>query len=111
MVSISPRLCDDLDYEEPEALDPRFALGFRSISLQSAGYEDLELYITNTDHRPFSAGPDTSANRRRRRQRQSDVALNHAVNFAYRTVADGDAFRLAVVLPGSGTQPIQCRLI
>ena len=109
MVSVSPRLRDDLDYEsEPAPLDPRFTLGFRSITIGSEEYEHFE---PQDDHRPYSASGDSSSSRRRRRQRCSDVAFDHLEPYRYRTVADGDLFRLAVVFPGSGSQPIHCRLI
>lgn len=109
MVSVSPRLPDDLDYDEDQApLDPRFTLGFRSISIGSELYEHFEPY---DDHRPYSASGDPSASRRRRRQRCSDVSFEHLDRYRYRTVADGDLFRLAVIYPGSGTAPIHCRLI
>ena len=112
MVSVSPRMRDSRDDEEPEAVDPRFTLGFRSISLDSSGYEDLEDSIEDLhDRRPFSAGSDPSASRRKRRQRRSDASFEHLIPFKYRTVADGDLFRLAVVLPGTGIAPVECRLI
>ena len=109
MVSVSPRLPDDLEFEENrEPLDPRFVLGFRSVSL---GSEEFENYEPHDDHRPYSASGDPSASRRRRRQRCSDVVFDHLQPFQYQTVADGDLFRLAVIFPGSGNQPINCRLI
>ena len=109
MVSVSSRLRDDLDYEsDPAPLDPRFTLGFRSISI---GSEEYEQYDPQDDPRPSSASGSSSSSRRRRRQRCSDVAFDHLEPYQYRTTADGDLFRLAVIFPGSGTQPIQCRLI
>ncbi|KAK3711102.1 hypothetical protein LTR37_009889 [Vermiconidia calcicola] len=108
MVSVSPRLRDSLDYEEPDTIDPRLSLGSSSASLDSSGYEEYEL---QDDHRPYSASGDPSSSRRKRRQRESDQAFDQLAPFKYRTVADGDLFRLAVVLPGTGKQPIECRLI
>ncbi|EMC98427.1 hypothetical protein BAUCODRAFT_32462 [Baudoinia panamericana UAMH 10762] len=108
MVSVSPRLRDSLDYEEPEATDPRFSLGFRSLDLATNGYDQYELQY---DHRPFSGFPKTGAIERKRRRRQSDQVLDYAVPFQYRTTADGEAFRLALLLPGTGTSPVECRLI
>lgn len=110
MVSVSPRMRDSLDYEEPDAIDPRFTLGFRSISLDSSGYEDLE-DSTYLDERPFSAHSDPTKEKKKKRQRQSDAHFNNLAPFKYRTVADGELFRLAVILPGTGTQPIECQLI
>lgn len=108
MVSVSPRLPDDLEFEDDRELDPRFVLGFRSISL---GSEEFEHYEPQDDHRPYSASGDPSASRKKRRQRCSDVVFNHLEPFEYQTVADGDLFRLAVLFPGSGMQPVSCRLI
>ncbi|KAK4553139.1 hypothetical protein LTR86_009866 [Recurvomyces mirabilis] len=107
MVSVSPRLRDSLDYEDPGETDPRFTMGFRSMSLASTEYEHLEL---QGDHRTWSGSPDPAASRRRRRQRTSDRLLEHAVPFQYRTIADGDVFRLVTMLPGERSKPIQCRL-
>ena len=106
MVSVSPRLRDDLEFEEDP--DPRFALGFRTLSL---GSEEFDQYQPHDDHRPYSASSDSSASRRRRRQRCSDTAFDQLEPYQYQTVADGDLFRLAVIFPGSGTQPVHCRLI
>ena len=108
MVSISPRLRDSLDYEEPDTIDPRLSFGFRSFSIDSSKYEEYE---PQNDHRPYSAGGDPAATRRRRRQRQSDLVFDNLAPFQYPTVADGDLFRLVVLLPGTGTEPIQCNLI
>lgn len=108
MVSVSPRLRDSLDYEEPEATDPRLSFGFRSLSINSAEYEHHE---PQDDRRPFAGSPDPAAGRRRRRQRRSDQALDHAVPYHYRTIADGDVFRLAVILPGTGGAPVECQMI
>jgi hypothetical protein len=107
MVSVSPRLRDSLDYEDPEETDPRFTLGFRSLSLASEEYAHFEQF---DDHRPSSGHQDALNTRKRRRQRDSDRMLKHAVPFQYRTTADGDVFRVAILLPGRGTAPIQCRL-
>lgn len=109
MVSVSPRLRDSLDYEEPEATDPRFSFGFRSLSLESTGYEEYEPH-NQYERRPYSANGDPAATRKKRRQRQSDLAFEKLAPFQYRTVADGELFRLAVVLPGTGSAPIECQL-
>jgi hypothetical protein len=108
MVSISPRMRDSLDYEEPDATDPRMEWGFRSLTLSSSGYEEHDL---EDDRRPFSSSPEPSASRRRRRQRQNDADLDYVQPFEYQTVADGDAFRLAVLKPGAGGQLIEIELI
>jgi len=109
MVSVSPRLRDSLDYEEPDTIDPRLSASFRSLSIGSTDYD-------RHDPRPlferaFAANPDPAATRRKRRQRNSDRALDHAVPFQYRTIADGDAFRLVVLLPGTGNAPVECSLL
>jgi hypothetical protein len=108
MVSISPRMRDSLDYENPDATDPRMEWGFRSLTLSSSGYEDHDLI---DDRRPFSASPEPSSSRRRRRQRHNDADLDYVQPFEYETVADGDLFRLAVLSPGVGTQLIEIELI
>jgi len=108
MVSISPRMRDSLDYEEPEATDPRMEWGFRSLTLSSSGYEDHDLI---DDHRPFSASPDPSSLRRRSRRQRNYDDLDYVQPFEYRTVADGDLFRLAVLKPGVGAQVIEIELI
>lgn len=108
MVSISPRMRDSLDYEDPDATDPRMEWGFRSLTLSSSGYEDHDLI---DDRRPFSASPEPSASRRRRRQRQNEADLDYVRPFEYETVADGDLFRLAVLKPGVGAQLIEIELI
>ncbi|WPH02248.1 Heterokaryon incompatibility protein (HET) [Acrodontium crateriforme] len=108
MVSISPRLRDSLDYDGCETTDPRFELGFRSLSINAGDYEEHDIH---EDHRPFAGTPDPGAGKRRRQKRHSDLALDQAPPFKYYTVADGDAFRLAVLYPGTGKTPIECRLI
>ena len=108
MVSVSPRLRDSLDYEDPEETDPRLSFGFRSLSINSAEYE---YYEPQDDRRPFAGSPDLGANKRNRKQRRSDQALIHAVPFTYQTSADGDVFRIAVLLPGAGSAPIECQLV
>ncbi|KAK5132720.1 hypothetical protein LTR08_008686 [Meristemomyces frigidus] len=105
-VTTSPRLRDSLDYEEPEATDLRF--GFRSLTVDSTEYEHHE---PQDDHRAFAGFPDPSAGRRKRQQRRSDMTLDHAVPFQYPTVADGDAFRLVVVRPGTSSAPVECHLL
>lgn len=108
MVSISPRMRDSLDYEDPDAIDPRMSFGFSSISLENRGYENVDIVA---DPRPFSASPDPSSSRRRRRQRQSETNLEHVQPFKYTTLADGHLFRLAVLKPGNGTETIEIELI
>jgi hypothetical protein len=108
MVSISPRMRDSLDYEEPEATDPRMEWGFRSLTLSSSGYGDHDLI---DDHRPFSASPDPSSLRRRSRRQRNYDDLDYVQPFEYQTVADGDLFRLAVLKPGVGAQVIEIELI
>lgn len=109
MVSVSPRLRDSLEYEEPDAVDPRLSAGFHSLSIGSTDYDHHD--PRPLFERPFSATADPAASRRKRRQRKSDQALDHAVPFQYRTVADGDAFRLVVLLPGTGNALVECRLL
>ncbi|KAK4930177.1 hypothetical protein LTR49_003211 [Elasticomyces elasticus] len=106
MVSVSPRLRDSLDYEDPEETDPRLSFGFRSLSINSAEYENYE---PHGDRRAFAGSPDPGA-RRMKRQRQSDHTLDHAVPFEYKTVADGDLFRIACILPGTQSAHVECRL-
>lgn len=104
---------DSLDYEEPDTFDPR--LNFRSLSLNSTGYEDLE----NSTHfeRPFSSSSNQAAiidrdrDRKKRRQREHDAQLEDLPDYCFRTVADGDLFRLVVLLPGSAADVVQCRLL
>ena len=108
MVSISPRMRDSLDYEDPETIDPRLSLGFRSMSLESSGHEEYEF---RDDSRPQSASGDPSATRKKRRLRRSDLHFSGLNAFRYTTVADGDDFRLAVLYPGTGLELIQLRLI
>lgn len=106
-VNTSPLLRDDLEYDEDDP-DPRLAWGFRSMSLHSEEYEDHE---PADDRRPFAGSPDPGPSRRRAKQRHSDTSLANAHPFRYQTVADGDAFRLVVLLPGAGSAVIQCQLI
>ncbi|KAI7264955.1 hypothetical protein KC345_g8643 [Hortaea werneckii] len=105
-VQLSPRQRDSLDYEEPDVTDSR--LMFRSRSLESSEYDH---YDKQDDRRPSSGGPDTSTIRRRARQRRSDVVLLEAPPFDYNTVADGDVFRLIVLLPGNPSAAIECQLL
>ncbi|KAK5741618.1 hypothetical protein LTR17_003823 [Elasticomyces elasticus] len=107
MVSVPPRLRDSLDYEDPEETDPRLSFGFRSLSINSAEYE---YYEPHGDRRAFAGSPDPGANRRIKRERQSDQTLDHAVPFEYKTVADGDLFRIACILPGTQSAHVECRL-
>lgn len=110
VVSVSPRMRDSLDWEEPDTTDPRLEWGFRSLTLSSSGYEDEEHDENIDDHRPFSATPDRSS-RRKRRLRQVDDTVDFVQPFYYETAADGDAFRLAVLNPGYGTQVVEIELI
>lgn len=107
-VSPSPLLSDDLEYEEePEAFntDPRFS--FQALSLES-GYSDLD---DRHDERAFAGTPDPTARRRRRRQRESNSLFANADPFVYSTTADGNAFRLVLVHPGTSTNPIVCQML
>lgn len=110
MVSVSPRIIDDLDYDEDSEIttltDPRFSFGFSSVTLESS-YSDLEV---PDDARAFAGTPVPSA-RRRRRQRDSAGVFERAELFQYPTVADGDAFRLAVIQPGTGSTIVEINLI
>nr|POE47181.1 heterokaryon incompatibility protein 6, or allele [Quercus suber] len=109
MVSISPRLRDDLQYDALEdSSDPRLSFGFRSLSINSEGYEDHE---PRNEFRAFAGSPDPGALRRRRKQRLSDQELNDTPPYMYHTVADGHAFRLVVLLPGTGDALIKCQML
>lgn len=107
-VSLSPRLRDSLDFEDPEETDPRFTLGFRSLSLEGTQYQHHD---PDYDERPVSSSSDPLNARRARRLRQHDQHLKALPPFKYNTVADGDVFRLVVLKPGYGSQPIDCQLI
>ncbi len=110
MVSVSPRLKDCLEDDELESVDPRFVLGFRSVSLGSSGYEEYETEDGSLQTvRPWSAG-GSIANKKKRQLRQSNQRLERLDTFNYRTCADGDLFRLFELFPGTGTQPIEGRL-
>ncbi|KAK5174187.1 uncharacterized protein LTR77_001267 [Saxophila tyrrhenica] len=106
MVSVSPRLKDCLEDDEQDSVDPRFVFGFRSVSLDSSGYEQYE----QDDHRPWSAGGDPTANRKKQRLRQSSQRLEQLETFQYRTCADGNLFRLFELYPGVGGRPVEGRL-
>jgi hypothetical protein len=111
MVSVSPRLIDDLEFDEDldiTSTDPRFAWGFGSLTLETRGHSDTEYH---DDERAFASTPEPSAGRKKKRQRQSDVAVNAVPVFTYSTVADGDAFRLAVLRPGTGSAVVECDLV
>ena len=111
MVSISPRMRDSLDFEDPDTIDPRLN-NFRSLSLNSAEYEDLENSThLDANRRPFSAASDPAKERKKRRQRASDAVFDHLPEFKFRTVADGDLFRLVVLLPGTASEAVECRLL
>lgn len=110
VVGTSPRLRDSLDYEEPEATDHRFSLGFGSLSIAADEYEQHE-FRGEHGRRAFAGTLDPSASRRNRRRRKDDHDLNDAVPFQYRTIADGEAFRVAVLLPGKGNALVECRLV
>lgn len=111
MVSVSPRILDDLNTdEEPEITltDPRFSHGFSSVTLESS-YSDLE--VPGDDARAFAGTPDPSSRRRKRRQRDSLGIFERAQLYHYPTVADGDAFRLAVIQPGTGSSIVEVNLL
>lgn len=108
MVSVSPRLRDSLDYEEPQETDPRLTIGFCSLSIEGSAYQDYE---PREDERPVSACSDSTNARRLRQQKKHNQHLLGLTPFSYRTVADGDVFRLVVIKPGHGNQPIDCQLI
>lgn len=115
MVNISsPRL--DLEYNsggEAEVkatiadADHRLSDAFRTWSLESTGYSDHEL---RGDHKPLAGSPDPSKSRKKKRQSETQD-LDSAPEFQYETVADGDAFRVAVLQPGSASKPVSCSLI
>lgn len=109
MVSLSPRLRDSLDYEDPEESDPRLTWGFRSLSLEGSDYHHYE--EPNRDRRPSSASPESSSVKRNRRPKQQEKQFRELPSFEYNTVADGDAFRLVVIKPGYGRQPVECQLV
>jgi hypothetical protein len=108
MVSISPRMRDSLDYEDADSTDPRMEWGFRSLTLSSSEYEDHD-HID--DHRPFSASPEPSSSRRKKRQLQHQIDFDHVQDHEYEDTAYGDEFRLAVLKPGAGTEAIEIELI
>lgn len=108
MVSLSPRLIDDLESEFPLFTDPRFIAGFRALSLDASGYSDHEI---QDDGRAFAGTPDPRAVRKKKQQRASEGLFANVPLFAYQTTADGDAFRLAVLQPGTGQSPVQASLI
>jgi hypothetical protein len=109
MVSISPRMRDSLDYEEPDTIDPRMEWGFGSLTLSSSGYEGHDGRID--DHQAFSASLEPSSSRRKKRQQQQQTEFDHVQDHEYQAAAYGDAFRLAVLKPGAGTQAIEIELI
>lgn len=108
MVSVSPRLRDSLDYEEPDAIDPRLSSGFQSMSFESG---DEEIEHPEDDYRPRSRGSDHSS-RKKKRQRLIKTLFSAFADkeFQYDTVADGDVFRLLELAPGIGNEVVSCRL-
>jgi hypothetical protein len=84
--------------------------GFGSLTLSSSGYEDHD-HDHIDDHRPFSASPEPSSSRRKKRQQQQQTDFDHVQDHEYQATAYGDAFRLAVLNPGAGTQAIEIELI
>lgn len=109
MVSVSPRLRDSLDYEEPDAIDPRLSLGFQSMSIGSHDDDDYE--HPEADYRPKSRGSDpTSRKKKRQRHAQALFGAFADKEYQYETVADGDVFRLIELYPGVGSEAISCRL-
>lgn len=115
MVNISsPKL--DLEYNsEGEAevkatntdADHRLSDAFRTWTLDPTGYSDHEF---RDDRRPLAGSPDPSKARKKKRQSETQD-LDSAPEFQYDTVADGDAFRVAVLQPGTGLKPVSCNLI
>lgn len=110
MVSVSPRLVDNLDSDEeptfPSITDPRFSVS--SLTLEPSGYSDEEY---GNDGRAFAGTPDPGSSRRKRRERESLGLIENAEPFEYPTVADGNTFRLAIIQPGTGTSPVKCDLV
>ncbi|KAF2716513.1 HET-domain-containing protein [Polychaeton citri CBS 116435] len=106
MVSLSPRSRDSLEFDEPDAIDPRLSL-ISSLSHDS-GFDELDFV---RDLKPFAGTPDLSSSRRRSRVRRATVELQSARPFRYSSVADGDIFRLMVLYPATGSAPVRCRLI
>ncbi|PPJ50338.1 hypothetical protein CBER1_05932 [Cercospora berteroae] len=109
-VSLSPRLDDNLDTDdelEPANTDPRFEWGFGSLTLEAGEYDEHNFH---KDDRAFASTPDPGASHKRKRQRESDAAFALVEDFEYKTVADGNAFRLVEVHPGTGSSPIECAL-
>lgn len=102
MGSVPPRLRNWLDYEEPDTVDPRLPPGFRNLSINSAKYEGYEF---EDDRQVFAVGPDLSPGR----QSNSDVEFSGRSEHRYDTVADRDAFRLVILSPSTGEQPIKCQ--
>jgi hypothetical protein len=85
--------------------------GFGSLTLSSSGYEDHD-HDHIDDHRPFSsASPEPSSSHRKKRQQQQQTYFDHLQDHEYQATAYGDAFRLAVLNPGAGTQAIEIELI
>jgi hypothetical protein len=109
MVSVSPRasFLDSDDECEVGSTDPRFAFGFGSLSLTEDRYTEHE---PDDFIRPLAGSPDYSQ-RRRQRSRQSSDLLGAAQPFTYDSEADGNAFRLAILHPGTGTSTVQCDLV
>ena len=101
---------DSLEYDS-EDTDPRLSLAFSLSSLTSSDYDDIDRRDHPDNFKPFAGTPDPSANRRKKRQRHSDATFDRLAPFQYRTVADGDLFRLAVIFPGTGEAPVECKLI
>ena len=110
MVSVSPRMRDSLDFEEPEAIDPRLSHGFQSMSFES-GDSDHDSSYHQDDIRPRSRGSDPTT-RKKKRQRHIKSLFGELAEheFKYETVADGDVFRLIELAPGIGTEVVSCRL-
>jgi hypothetical protein len=109
MVSVSPRapFLDSDDESEVGSTDPRFAFGFGSLSLTEDRYTEHE---PDDFVRPLTASPDYGQ-RKKQRSRQSSDLLEAAPPFTYDTEADGNAFRLAILHPGTGASTIQCDLV
>jgi len=111
MVHTSPRIVDDLDWEnsEPEAstlADPRFSL--RALSLENTGFSDADNW--RGDDRPLPKPSGFSA-RRRKRERETLGVLERAPSYSYPPRLVEDEFRLCILQPGAGEDPIACSII
>ncbi|KAH9828245.1 Heterokaryon incompatibility protein (HET) [Teratosphaeria destructans] len=108
-VGSSPRLRDSLDYEDPDLIDPRLTPGFGSVSIGSEEFDAHEPHDYDYDYKPLAGGVDPSTTRKTKRKQSSK--LDHVVSFQYRTVANRDTFRLAILAPGTGSAVLEVRLV